>query len=187
MLDFLFQSGWGAFAMLLALEIPFVAVFLYVVFRKSYFDPNPSDTKKSVIARMEGVWITGVIAIFITINVVSIQYMPPVMAAQMDKENAQQVDVVARSWSFEISDREYEVGQTVRFSIKSADTMHGFAVYHPDGRLLFTTMLVPGLLKPTGVYYKFTEPGKYKVRCLEYCGLAHHAMQDELTVVKGNI
>jgi cytochrome c oxidase subunit II len=34
--------------------------------------------------------------------------------------------------------------------------------------------------------HTFREPGKYKVRCLEYCGVAHHAMKDELVVVERN-
>ena len=183
MLDFLYQGGWGAFTMLLLLEIPFVTVFLYVVFRKSFTDSGPSDTKAGKMARLEGIWIASVVVIFVTINVASIKYMPTVQAAQIDEQNVKQVEVTARSWSYDISDRVFQVGQPVRFSVKSADTMHGFAVYHPDGRLLFTTMLVPGLDKATSVVHTFTEPGKYKVRCLEYCGIAHHAMQDELTVV----
>lgn len=183
MLDFLYQNGWGAFTTLLFLQIPFVTVFMYIVLRKTYIDTGPSTTKKSTLARMEGLWVGFVIVVFVAINVASIQYMPTVKAAQIDPESAQQVDVTAISWAYDISDREFEVGQTVRFSIKSADTMHGFAVYHPDGRILFTTMLVPGLNNATSIYHTFTEPGKYKVRCLEYCGIAHHQMKDELIVV----
>lgn len=186
MLDFLYQDGWGAFTMLLLLQIPFVTVFMYVVFRKAYIDPGPSTTKRSKLARVEGLWIASVIVIFIAINVASIQYMPTVIAAQINEEDAQQVDVTATSWAYDISDREYEVGQTIRFSIRSNDTMHGFAIYHPDGRMIFTTMLVPGVTNPTQIYHTFTEPGVYKVRCLEYCGIAHHLMQDTLTVVESN-
>ena len=31
--------------------------------------------------------------------------------------------------------------------------------------------------------YTFTQPGKYRVLCLEYCGLAHHGMMTEFEVV----
>ena len=98
----------------------------------------------------------------------------------------QQVDLSAKSWSYEISKREIVAGQPVRFSGRSTDTMHGFGVYHPDGRLLFTMMLMPGLKEPTSLVHTFRDPGKYKVRCLEYCGVAHHAMKDELVVVASN-
>ena len=82
-----------------------------------------------------------------------------------------------------MSTREVEAGRPVRFSGRSSDTMHGFAVYHPNGRLLFTMMLMPGLSKPTSLIHTFEDPGTYKVRCLEYCGIAHHGMRDEITVV----
>ena len=83
-----------------------------------------------------------------------------------------------------MSTREVEAGKPVRFSGRAMDTQHGFAVYHPDGRMLFTMLMMPGVSKATSVVRTFTEPGTYKIRCLEYCGIAHHGMKDELTVVK---
>ena len=103
--------------------------------------------------------------------------------AAVNEADIQQVDVVARSWSYEISDNQYEVGRPVRFSAKSADTMHSFSVYHPDGRVLFTIQLLPGLNRSASMIYTFKDPGKYTVRCLEYCGIAHHGMMAELIVV----
>jgi cytochrome c oxidase subunit 2 len=125
-----------------------------------------------------------VVILFVVINVASIKHMPPISSAQAvaTHKNIQEVEVTAVSWSYDISNQEYEVGRPVRFSAKSADTMHSFAVYHPDGRMLFTMMLMPGLATPTSIVHTFTEPGTYKVRCLEYCGAAHHEMQDELIV-----
>jgi cytochrome c oxidase subunit 2 len=48
--------------------------------------------------------------------------------------------------------------------------------------MLFTMMLMPGLETPASIVHTFTEPGIYKVRCLEYCGAAHHEMRDEIVV-----
>ena len=188
MLDYIYQTGWGAFVTMLFFQIPFAVVFLYVIWRKTTTKPvaADADTQPRSLARLEIMWITLVIALFVVVNVASIKYMPTIYSAQaeeIDEGNIKDVDVTARSWSYDISDRQYEVGQPVRFSIKSADTMHGFAIYHPDGRLLFTTMLIPGVETPTSLIYTFKDPGKYKVRCLEYCCIAHHAMQDELIVV----
>lgn len=141
------------------------------------------------MSRLEGIWITVVFVIFVGVNLASISYMPIIATARAASTastatNIQQVDVSARSWSYEISERKLEVGRPVRFSGRSTDTMHGFAVYHPDGRILFMMMLMPGLKNPTSLIHTFKEPGKYKVRCLEYCGIAHHMMQDELIVAK---
>jgi cytochrome c oxidase subunit 2 len=64
--------------------------------------------------------------------------------------------------------------------------MHSFAIYSPDGDVLFTMMLMPGLKGPTSIVYTFDKPGTYTVRCLEYCGINHHNMRDQLIVVAGN-
>jgi cytochrome c oxidase subunit 2 len=97
-----------------------------------------------------------------------------------------EVDVTAESWAYDISEQTIEVGRPIRFSGKSTDTMHSFAVYHPEGKVLFTMMLIPGMDTPTSLIHTFTEPGTYTVRCLEYCGLMHHEMRDELVVVERN-
>lgn len=184
MLDFLYQSGWGAFTMMLFFQIPFLIVFFYVVYRKAYAAPLPSGTSETWISRVEVLWITIVLVLFVGVNVISIKYMPTFSTARaaITEQNIQNIDVTAQSWAYQISDRQLEVGRPVRFSVKSTDTVHGFAVYHPDGRILFTMMLIPGV-EQSSIIHTFTEPGKYKVRCLEYCGIAHHLMQDELIVV----
>jgi len=183
MFDFLYQSAWGAFTIMLFFQIPFLIVFFYIVYRKSHTDPGPSGMDEKRISRLKGPWIAIVVVLFIVVNVISIQYMPTVYTAQAAASglDIQNVDVTAQSWSYQISDRQFEVGRPVRFSVKSVDTMHGFAVYHPDGRMLFTMMLMPGM-EQSSIIHTFTEPGTYKVRCLEYCGIAHHLMKDELIV-----
>ena len=184
MLDFLF-SGWGAFAMTLFMLLPFAAVFTYVVHRKSVVDRGPATTAPARLSRVEGAWLMAVFVIFVGVNLASMKYMPTIASAPAatTRTDIQDVDLTATSWSYEMSTREVEAGRPVRFSGRSSDTMHGFAVYHPNGRLLFTMMLMPGLSKPTSLIHTFEDPGTYKVRCLEYCGIAHHGMRDEITVV----
>jgi len=183
MLDFLYQSGWGAFSIMLLFQIPFLIIFFYIVYRKAHTGPNYGDMDGRRISRMEFMWLTIVIVLFVGVNVLSIRYMPTISTAQAaaTEQNIQDVEVTAQSWSYVFSNREFEVGRPVRFSVKSTDTVHGFGVYHPDGRVLFTMMLIPGV-EPSSIIHTFTEPGSYKVRCLEYCGTGHHAMQHQFVV-----
>ncbi|MDP6572460.1 MAG: hypothetical protein QGI63_08650 [Rhodospirillales bacterium] len=187
MLDSLFLSGWGAFGMVLFLLIPFLFVFFYVVFRKSFVDSNPGTTDAKKYVRLEGMWIGLVVLVFVGVNIASIGYMPTVSTAKAATSGQDIIDVnfTAKSWVFDFAEATIEVGRPVRFSGKSLDTMHGFAVYHPSGKVLFTMMLMPGMEKPTSLIHTFTEPGTYTVRCLEYCGIAHHEMRDEIVVIKG--
>ncbi len=186
MLDSLYLSGWGAFGMVLFMFVPFMFAFLYLVYRKSLVDSGPGTTEKGKYVRVELMWVGFVTLVFVVVNFASISYMPTVATAKAVASGADiaEYDFTAESWSYDLPDQVIETGRPVRFSGKSNDTMHGFAVYHPDGRLLFTMMLMPGMAEPTSLVHTFTEPGTYTVRCLEFCGLAHHEMRDELVVVK---
>jgi cytochrome c oxidase subunit 2 len=187
MLDLLF-TGWGAFWMMLFRVVPFGLMFWYVIRRKSVVEPGPSATPRGKLARLEGVWLAVVFVVFVGVNLASLRFMPTIAAARAatSGEPLQEISFTAKSWGYDLSSRQIETGRPVRFSGKSSDTQHGFAVYHPDGSLLFTMMMIPGLARPTTLIHTFKDPGKYKVRCLEYCGIAHHGMMDELTVVKAN-
>lgn len=187
MLDSLF-TGWGAFWTTMFMFVPYVLMGYYIVRRKSVTDPGPSATPRSELSRLEGIWLAVVFVFFVGINLASLKFIPMIAAANASTSGQplQEVSFTAKSWNYELSSREIQAGKPVRFSGRALDTQHGFAVYHPDGRMLFTMLMMPNTTKPTSVVYTFKEPGKYKVRCLEYCGIAHHAMQDELTVIKTN-
>ncbi len=187
MLEFIYQSGWGAFTMLLLFQIPFLLVFLTVIYRKAYVDTSASTITDAKISKLRGGWLTLVIALFLVINIVGIQYIPAIYTAKAANSSVAAVDVAieAQSWSYDMSVREFEVGKPVRFNAVSLDTVHGFAVYHPGGGVLFTMMLVPGVGE-SSLIYTFNEPGTYKVRCLEYCGAAHHEMSDEIIVTEAS-
>ena len=183
MLDFIYRTGWGAFAVMLLFQIPFLLVFLTLVFRKAYVNTGPSEISDARIGGLRRGWMALVIALFLIVNLVSIQFFPAIYTARAAASGVPAIDVAvdAQSWSYDMSRQEFEVGQPVRFNARSLDTMHGFAVYHPDGQVLFTMMLVPGA-GTSSLTYTFKDPGTYKIRCLEYCGMAHHEMNDEITV-----
>ena len=188
MIDFLYLNGWGPFIVTLFFTIPFMVVFVYVIVHKSNTSPNKdyANSIRTTLSGVEKIWIGVVGVLFVGFNLMSIGYMPTTQTAEaaINEKNVQQVDVTAVSWSYDISNRTVEAGRPVRFSGTSTDTMHGFAIYHPDGDVLFTMMLMPGLKNPTSIVHTFDEPGIYIVRCLEYCGIAHHVMQDRITVVQ---
>ncbi len=185
MLDSLYLSGWGAMGIVLFMFIPFTAVFLYITFKKSFSGAKPSDTPHASYVRTEWLWMGFVTAVFVVVNILSIGYMPTVATAKAEASGANipVYNFSAVSWSYDLPEMTIKAGEPVRFSGISLDTMHGFAVYHPDGDVLFTMMLMPGMENPTSLVHTFTDPGTYTIRCLEYCGLAHHDMRDELVVV----
>jgi cytochrome c oxidase subunit II len=185
MLESFYLTGWGGFGMMLFMLIPFMAVFFYIVYRKSVTDPSPSQAPRATFVKFERAWIALIIVVFVGVNIASIDFMPTTATARAlaSGEKLTEVNFSAESWSYDIDEVKIEVGKPVRFSGKSLDTMHGFAVYHPEGKVLFTMMLMPGMENPTSLVHTFKDPGTYTVRCLEYCGASHHEMRDEITVV----
>jgi cytochrome c oxidase subunit 2 len=83
-------------------------------------------------------------------------------------------------WAWEFDRTHLPVGVPVVFHTTSSDVNHGFGVFDPKGRLLFQTQAMPGWVNK--VAWTFGEPGRYRVLCLEYCGLVHHGMMAELEV-----
>jgi len=92
----------------------------------------------------------------------------------------QTIQISARQWAWELSSDRARVGDVVEFVVTSQDVTHGFALYDPNRRIVAQIQAMPGFVNT--VRHHFTEPGKYEVLCLEFCGLAHHAMVAEIQV-----
>ncbi len=91
-----------------------------------------------------------------------------------------EVDVVGRQFSFTVDPDTVPVGTKVRFSVTSVDVNHGMGVVDPDGVLVGSVQMMPGYTNELDL--TVTKPGRYRMLCFEYCGLAHHAMEGGLTV-----
>ncbi|HSH47506.1 MAG TPA: hypothetical protein VK991_02835, partial [Halomonas sp.] len=94
---------------------------------------------------------------------------------------ARVVDVTGAQWYWLIEPGTVQVGSPVEFRVTSLDVNHGFALYAPDGRIVTQTQAMPGYTNK--IVHTFTQPGIYRVMCLEYCGVGHAPMTAELKVV----
>lgn len=154
------------------------AVFLFVI-ANSGDERDYSEVQKKWYA-IRSKWllflfVTGVIVTWATLSPFPITDQHA--AADADTTV---VKVVARQWQWEIDNTEYSAGDTVEFHVTSGDVNHGFAIYDGEDRLLTQTQAMPDYVNK--VRHTFDQPGTYKVLCMEYCGLAHHAMLAQLTV-----
>jgi cytochrome c oxidase subunit 2 len=71
-------------------------------------------------------------------------------------------------------------GKLVEFDVTSKDVNHNLAIYNSAGELVAQVQVMPDYTNR--LFYRFDAPGHYYVLCLEYCGLAHHAMNTEFDV-----
>jgi cytochrome c oxidase subunit 2 len=81
-------------------------------------------------------------------------------------------------WSL-VPDR-VPAGTPVRFRVTSIDVNHGFGLYDPHGHLIGSVQAMPGYHNELDL--TMSEPGAYRIRCLEYCGLNHARMDGVFTV-----
>lgn len=91
------------------------------------------------------------------------------------------INATGGQWYWSIDLAEVPVGRRVAFNVHSEDVNHGLGVYDEAGRLLFQTQGMPGYVNR--VEYVFETPGRYRVLCMEFCGVGHHEMLDEFQVV----
>jgi len=96
----------------------------------------------------------------------------------------QTVEASGQMWRWELSHDRLEAGRPVEFRVTSSDVNHGFGIYDPDMKIVAQVQAMPGVVNT--LRHTFTTAGTYRVLCLEFCGLAHHNMMTEFTVVQGS-
>ena len=127
-------------------------------------------------SKLEAIWITVPFVISMSMFAVSAvvfieHYTPPADAVQLD--------VVGKQWMWkiqhpsgkkEINELHVPVGQAVRLHMISQDVIHSFFV--PAFRV--KQDVLPG--RYTELWFRPTQPGRYRLFCAEYCGTDHSAM-----------
>jgi len=119
----------------------------------------------------------GLVVVGIVVAVATLRPWPYDVGAADD---AVTVMATGSQWSWEIVPSEVPVGRPIVFKVTSSDVNHGFGVYDSEDTMLFQTQAMPGYVNQ--VRHTFTDAGKYRVLCMEYCGLVHHDMISDIEV-----
>lgn len=155
--------------------------FIYVLVQSSKA-PDTPETKQKLgkTSSLRKVLFIALIVVFIGAGFRTLIPFPD--PPQHEPLHASQVvTVIGHQWFWEMSTDQVIAGTPVEFAVTSADVNHGFAIYGPDERIVTQTQAMPGYTNK--LLYTFKHPGTYTIRCLEYCGLVHHAMESPITVV----
>jgi len=93
------------------------------------------------------------------------------------------VEVVGRQFSWYMNSTKVPADVLVAFLVTSADVNHGFGIYdEKTGKLIAQVQAMPGYVNELIVTLK---PGKYRIVCMEYCGIGHPLMVAEIEAIKG--
>jgi cytochrome c oxidase subunit 2 len=129
------------------------------------------------MARREKGWLVVVACGLVALLFATIFFTP---YGESAPPGAQVVEVDARQFAFVIDPGMLRAGEPVEFRLTTPDVNHGFGVYTEDDEFVLQAQVVPD--RVTTIVHTFDEPGTYKVLCLEFCGLNHHAMVGEFEV-----
>lgn len=171
------QVAWTVTLSLVFLLFLFFALVFLSSKRKEEYAPI---IKKWYSARTWYFWsivTTMVIVSFFTLS--SLPYGMP-HEQQAAAANYKSVDVMAAQFSWTLSSEDFTEGDNVKFNVTSKDVNHGFGVYDENMNLLGQVQAMPGYTNE--IYLTFKTPGTYKILCLEYCSLGHHAMIKDIVV-----
>lgn len=169
------------FIVTIALMGVVTAVFLFVALNasKPAVDYPPLQAKAYSIRSMF-FWALTIAGVLITI--MTTLDLPYAATRGAVADNVVDVNVKGSQWSWQLSEQSARAGDTVVFHVTASDVNHGLGVYDPDMRMVGQTQAMPGYVNLLEI--KVDKPGTYKLLCMEYCGLAHHAMISEFTVTE---
>ena len=92
-------------------------------------------------------------------------------------ETVRTFEIEARKYEFRPSRLEVNEGETVRITIRSSDTKHGFGIDDLD-----IEEEVPRRGSPVTIEFVAEEAGEFRIKCTEYCGRGHRRMRGVLVV-----
>lgn len=118
-------------------------------------------------------WVLAAVA------VVSLGISLPAFPYPTAQEHVRHYTVIAMQYGFQ-SPPVIPLNTPVVFDVTSRDVNHGFGIYDPAGRLYAQVQAMPLYVNHLPVHFR--TPGHYTIRCMEYCGIAHAAMQGAFDV-----
>ncbi len=168
------------FGIFLVLAAAAICALVGVAFAAHGPAVEQSDVQKHGY-RLRRIWFRGLVAAAVVAFVLSLPAFPYRTPSQL--ASSQHYPVTALQFAFMVP-TVLPLDTPIVLDVTATDVNHGVGIYDPDGRIVAQVQAMPGYTNSLQLTLK--KPGQYTVLCLEYCGIAHHAMQDELTVVKSN-
>lgn len=164
-----------------------VLIVLYILFSTSH-KKEDKEVAKAKVYKVRRKYFWGLTAVMAIGFLSSMAFLP--YGNQDDKTDVT-YSVLAFQWGWKIAEGDKLLtesvdefrgankidvipGQFVKFIVGTKDVTHSFGIYNEAGDMVAQVQAMPGYTND--LYYHFTEPGVYKVLCMEYCGIAHAMM-----------
>jgi cytochrome c oxidase subunit 2 len=152
--------------------------FLLAARSSGQIDPGHLDFGRLWLGSGAQRWLVVCMLLFgVVLTYASLAAWPHRVSAT---SNAQTVNVTGSQWYWEIDKAQLVAGEPVVFNVHTQDVNHGMGIYDDAFQLLVQVQAMPGYLNR--IQYTFEKPGKYRILCMEFCGVSHHDMTAEFIV-----
>jgi len=152
-----------------------------IVYRSTRVGFRVTTASRDTLEKREGYWGIAVIA-FLFIVLAGTMVQIPYWTARNTGKTPQRINIVGRQFAWTVSPVRVRAGLKTRVVVRSADVSHGVGVYDPDKVMIKQVNVSPGVTQEFII--TFDKPGIYKLRCMEFCGVDHHLMQNTLEVTR---
>lgn len=173
------STAWAITIGYSVLAILFTIIGL-IVFRSTRVGFKVDASSREKLEKRENYWGVAVVAFLVVVlggTILQIPYWQSKNAGAVP----QTVHVTGRQFAWTIDPPRLKANVKTRFVLKSADVAHGFGLYNGNDTLIKQVQVGPGVTQNIVMTLK---PGKYTVRCLEFCGLDHHLMETTVQVTR---
>ncbi len=148
-------------------------VFVFVALNSHQYEENYATIQKKAYSfRAKFFWFLAALGVIVAFA--TTQTLPYASTKGSYNSSDVHINVIGKQWYWDMDKFGAKTGDTVVFNVTSGDVNHGLGIYDSELRLLGQTQAMPGY--ENKLRYTFDEPGEYRLLCMEYCGLAHHAM-----------
>ncbi|MFY9264016.1 MAG: hypothetical protein WAO61_01095 [Solirubrobacterales bacterium] len=153
-------------------------VVVLSVFRSTRVGFRAEPAEREAVENRETAWgaLVGVfLVVTLAITIIQIPYFDD------DAKAGQRIKITGRQFAWTVDPVRVKTGRVIA-DVTSEDVAHGVGVYDPDGVMIKQVNVLPGRTQP--MVLDLDKPGTYKLRCLEFCGIDHHKMANELEVTR---
>jgi cytochrome c oxidase subunit II len=174
------DAAWTITVLYTVVSIIAVALML-VVYRSTRVGFRVRVATRDQLERRESYWGVIVIALLV-VTLGGTIFAIPYGSDQSRAGARQHLSITGRQFAWTIRPTRVKVGVETAIELGAVDVNHAMGIFDPDNRLIKQVNVVPGVSQPVTV--TFDRPGRYTIRCMEFCGVDHHLMENTLEVVR---
>jgi cytochrome c oxidase subunit 2 len=174
------DTAWGITIGYSFVTIVGVAIAL-VVFRSTRVGFRVNVATRETLEKREGYWGVAVVT-FLVVLIGGTIWQIPYWSDNSATKVPQNISVTGRQFAWTVDPPRIKSGIKTRIEVRAVDVNHGIGIYDPGGTLLKQVNVLPGVVQT--MVLTFDEVGVYKLRCLEFCGVDHHLMENDLEVTR---